>query len=82
MDYFKKKKIKAFFKNNKGKLISTGVFLSAGLIAIIIGMYMSGWSFLKWIKTGYGLTTLICVVLGLFIITMLWLFWKNIKSVD
>lgn len=82
MDYFKKKKIKAFIKENKAKLIGTGIFLGVGATALIIGMYMSGWSFVKWINSGFGMTTLICIVLGLFVLIMWWLFVKNLKSTD
>ena len=82
MDYFKKKKIRDYLKRNKGLLIGSGAFLLVGATALIVGMYVSGWDFLKWIKTGYGLTTLIFIIAGAFVLTMLFLLKKNIDTTD
>ena len=82
MDYFKKKKIREKWNKYKGGIIGTGAFLLVGGIAILIGMYANGWNFIKWIKTGYGLTTLICVILGAFGLTMFWLWLVNLRTTD
>ena len=65
MDYFKKKKIQKWFRTHWRALVWGGAFLTVGAVALIIGMSMCGWDFVKWIKSVYGLTTMISLIVGI-----------------
>lgn len=66
MEYLKKKHLKELLKQKLAFIISGGVFLLIGVIALIIGFYMSGWSIARWLQTPYAMTALICLLLFVF----------------
>lgn len=79
-----KYKFKKFIKEKKGFVIGIGSFLLVGLIALFIGLGMSGWSLVKWLKSPYATTFFIMLacglVLGAIIVIFLFLLKDDIKG--
>lgn len=81
MDYYKKRKIKETLKKYKAVIIGTSAFALTGLIVMLVGFGISGWSFVKWWNKGYGPTCVIMFVLGAFGAGFLWyVFAKLLKE--
>lgn len=74
-NYYKKRKLKDYLAKNKWIIIGTGSFLTTGLIVMLIGFAISGWSLIKWLQSPFALTFFIMLVLGLFAIAMLIYFY-------
>jgi len=75
----KKQKIKQFIKEKKGWFLTTGIFLSGGIIVFFVGMILTGWNPIEWLKTGYAVTFFVLTILGLYGSLMIFLFFKRIK---
>lgn len=79
-----KYKFKKFIKEKKGFVIGIGSFLLVGLIALFIGLGMSGWSLVKWLQSPYATTFFIMLacglVLGAIIVIFLFLLKDDIKG--
>ena len=54
MDYYKKQNVKKNVKNHLGVIIGTGVFAIVGATVFLIGCYISGWDFLKWLQSPWA----------------------------
>lgn len=65
MNYYKKRKIKDFFKDHWKALVGTGSFLLAGVIVMLVGFAISGWSLLKWLESPFATTFFIMLVFGI-----------------
>lgn len=77
MEYEKKRKLKLWFKARWKFLVGTGSFLLAGLIVMLVGMQVSGWSIIKWLQSRWCVMTIVCVVLGAFVFAMMFVMKKN-----
>ncbi|HPX85017.1 MAG TPA: hypothetical protein PLR16_07135 [Bacilli bacterium] len=74
------KKIKKWFEKHGGKaLIGTIAFLIVGIVAFIVGAYMTGWDIFAWFITPNALFVYAFIVLALFIVIMLWYWAKKGK---
>ena len=67
MKYETKKKIKRFFKTKWKALLGGAIFLTIGLVVMLVGFSMSGWSIIEWLKSPWAITTFICLIIGLFL---------------
>ena len=74
------KKLKKWFEKHGGKvLIGTIAFLIIGIVAFIVGAYMTGWDIFAWFITPNALFVYAFIVLALFIVIMLWYWAKKGK---
>ncbi len=81
MNYYTKKKIKNWFKAKWKWLLGSGIFLTAGLVVMLVGFSITGWSLIKWLQSPYAVTTFVFVGFGAFLSTMAFLIRKNIDLV-
>ena len=79
MDYNTKRKIKQFFKEKWKWLVSSAAFLTAGLVIMLIGMKVSGWSIIKWLQSPFATTSIIFIVGGVFLLVMAFLIKKQLE---
>ena len=79
MKYNTKRKIKKFFKEKWKFLLGSGIFLTIGLIVMIVGMYITGWNIMKWLKSPWATTTFIFLLGGIFLLTFAFLFKKQME---
>lgn len=79
MKYETKKKIKKFFKEKWKVLLTSGIFLTVGLVVMLIGFSITGWSIIEWLKSPWATTTIICVLAGLFFLLFAFLFKKQVE---
>ena len=77
MEYEKKRKLKLWFKARWKFLVGTGAFLLTGLIVMLIGFSVSGWSIIAWLQSRWCVMTIICVVLGASVFGMMFVAKKN-----
>ena len=77
MNFYKKRKLKDFFRKRWYWFLGTGTFLIIGGTVAIVGFQLSGWSILSWLQSRYAVTTLIFVIAGLFMGGCLLYFWKR-----
>lgn len=64
MDYYKKEKVRNWFAKHWKPVLATGIFVTAAIVAMLIGFAMAGWDLLKWLKSDYAETFFIVVALG------------------
>lgn len=67
MKYETKKKIKKWFKDRWKHVLSGAIFLITGLIVMLIGFHMSGWSIIEWLHSPWAITTFVFLIGGIFI---------------
>lgn len=67
MDEFRKHQLKEQIKKKKVWLIGTGCFLLAGIIAWIIGSYLSGADPIQWLTNPFAITVYILVAIFLIV---------------
>lgn len=72
-----KSKLKKLLKAKWYWFLGSGLFLIAGLIVMLIGFRMSGWSIAQWFASGYGTTACILIGIGIAIIVVM-LVYKRI----
>ncbi|MFA5575396.1 MAG: hypothetical protein WC994_10165 [Brumimicrobium sp.] len=60
----KKNGFKKFLKKQWKWLVTGGFFLISGLVVMLIGFTMTGWSLIEWIKSPYATTVLIIMLIG------------------
>lgn len=73
----KKAQIKAFLKKKKGVIIGTGSFLIIGLVLLLVGFSLTGWSFIEWLQTPYALSFFLVLCMGLYGTIMIIIEWKR-----
>lgn len=71
LDGYKKYKLKKFWQKKKAWIIGTGSFLLVGIIVLLIGFRMTGWSIIKWLQSPYAITCFVCLSVSLLIIGFL-----------
>lgn len=76
MNFNTKRKIKKFFKEKWKFLLGSGIFLTIGLVVMLVGFSVTGWSLIKWLRSPFATTTIIFVIIGLFLFTLA-LVWKK-----
>lgn len=76
MDYYKKRAIKNKLIKHRKAIIGTGAFLLTGLVVMIVGFAISGWSIVKWFKD-YGITFTVCFAAGLIILFLIVFFYNR-----
>ena len=79
MKYETKKKIKKFFKAKWKWILGRAIFLTAGLVVMLIGFSMSGWSLIRWLQSPFATTTIICVLAGLFFLVLAFVLKKQVE---
>lgn len=73
----KKRKLKEVFKKKKAWILTTGIFLLVGIIAIIVGLVISGFDLIRWLQSPYAVTLYIFLALGIFAIVVLVIYYKK-----
>lgn len=73
----KKKKIKATLKKKWKWFLGSGVFLTIGIVALLVGFNMTGWSIIDWLKSPYATTFFIIVGIGVLIILVAVITYKR-----
>lgn len=74
-----KKRFKENLKKNWKVWLASGLFLLFGLIALIVGFTISGFSFIAWLKSPYATTFFIIIIIGVIILLLLLLEMKRRK---
>lgn len=74
---FKIAKIKEFIKEKKAWFYTSGAFLIAGIIVFFVGMILTGWNPIEWIKTPYAITFFVLTALGLYGVLIIFLLYKR-----
>lgn len=72
-------------KKNKKKLalwLGTGSFLAIGLVALLVGFAMTGWSIIDWLKSDYAITTFVLLGVGALVLLVVWFNYKRIHLGD
>jgi hypothetical protein len=67
-------------KLSKSKLvlsIGTALFLLVGIVAMLIGFSMTGWSIVDWLQSPYALTAFVILGLGSLFVFVIWLTYKR-----
>jgi hypothetical protein len=77
MNYEKKRKIKKWFKARWKFLLGSGIFLAVGVVVMLVGFSVTGWSIVKWLHSPFATTTIISVIGGVFLLSMAFLIKKN-----
>lgn len=77
MNYEKKRKIKKWFKARWKFLLGSGIFLAVGVVVMLVGFSVTGWSLIKWLQSPFATTTIIFVIGGVFLLLMAFLIKKN-----
>lgn len=77
MNYEKKRKIKKWFKARWKFLLGSGIFLAVGVVVMLVGFSVTGWSLIKWLQSPFATTTIIFVIGGVFLLSMAFLIKKN-----
>lgn len=78
MEYEKKRKLRLWFKARWKFLLGTGIFLLAGLVMLLVGMEVSGWSIISWLQSRWCVMTIVFVVAGASIFGMMFILKKNV----
>ena len=71
MDSFKKYELKQKLKKYKPLLIGSGIFLVIGIIAFIVGCYMSGANLVEWLTGAFAITCYIIIFIGLCVLGLI-----------
>ena len=79
MKFDTKRKIKKWFKEKWKWVLGSGIFLTAGLVVMLIGFSMSGWSFIKWLQSPFCTTTIVCVLIGAFLLILAFAIKKQVE---
>ncbi|MCR4661691.1 MAG: hypothetical protein K5765_06830 [Clostridia bacterium] len=77
MKYETKRKAKQFLKNKWKWLLGSGIFLSVGIIVMLIGFSVTGWSFINWLQSPFATTTFIFLLGGTFLLILGFLIKKQ-----
>jgi len=72
-----KKRLKKYFKEKWYLFLGTGVFLIAGIVALLVGFAMTGWSIIDWLKSPYAVTFFILIIIGLITAVVLFITYKR-----
>ncbi|MCK9235203.1 MAG: hypothetical protein M0Q41_10715 [Bacteroidales bacterium] len=78
----RKKKFKEFLKKKWKWLVTGGFFLFSGLIILLVGFYITGWSIIDWLYSPYATTMLILLLVGGVILIMMLLEMKRQRLGD
>ena len=79
MNFYKKRRIKEYFKKYIGVIVGTGAFLLFGLVVMLVGFYMAGWSIVDWLQSKWATTFFIMLIFGLIGALVLYILWKKSK---
>lgn len=79
MNFYQKRRIKEYFKKHIGVIIGTGAFLITGLVVMLVGFSISGWSILKWLESPFAATFFIMLCFFLIGLVVLYILWKRSK---
>lgn len=82
MKYETKKKLRRFFKSKWKQLLGGAVFLTVGLVVMLVGFYISGWSIVEWLQSPWAITTLIFVIGGIFLWVLAFFFKKQADTLN
>ena len=77
MEFNTKRKIKKWFKEKWKWLLGSGIFLTVGLVVMLVGFSVTGWSIIKWLQSPFATTTIIFIIFGAFLLIMAFLFKKQ-----
>lgn len=77
MNSYKKKKIKKILKEKWGWFLASGIFLAVGIVALLIGFNMTGWSLIKWLQSPYAVTFFILLAIGIICAITLFITYKR-----
>lgn len=72
-----KNKLKEIFKKKKTWMMTSGVFILFGLIAVIIGLIITGFDLIQWLQSSYAVTLYIFLTLGILGIIIIIIFYKR-----
>ena len=79
MNFTTKRKIRKFFQAKWKWLLGSAIFLTIGLVVMLVGFSLSGWSIIAWLKSPWAVTTIIFIVGGLFLLVMAFLLKKQVE---
>jgi hypothetical protein len=79
MQFNTKRKIKKWFKEKWKWLLGSGIFLTAGLVVMLVGFSMTGWSIIEWLKSPFCTTTIVCVLIGAFLLILAFAIKKQVE---
>ena len=71
--------MKKLIKKRWYAFLGTFLLLVGGIVALIIGGCMTGWDPITWIRSSYGTTFIILVILSLIGALWLWVLYKRSK---
>ncbi len=73
----KKNKLKESLKKKKAWLMTTGGFLLVGIIALIVGMVITGFDLIRWLQSPQAVTVYIFLTLGILGIVLITILHKR-----
>ena len=79
MNFSTKRKIKKFIKEKWKFLLGSAIFLTVGLVVMLVGFSLSGWSIIQWLHSPWAVTSLIFIVGGIFLFVMAILIKKQVE---
>lgn len=79
MNYNTKRKIKKWFKAKWKILLGSGIFLTVGLVVMLVGFSVTGWSIIKWLQSPFATTTIIFVLGGVFLLVLAFVLKKQVE---
>lgn len=77
MNSYKKKKFKKNLKEKWGWFLASGIFLVIGIIALLVGFNMTGWSLIDWLQSAYAVTFFIILSIGIVCAIALFITYKR-----
>ena len=79
MNYNTKRKIKKWFKERWKWLLGSGIFLTIGLVVMLVGFSVTGWSLIEWLKSPFAVTTIIFILGGAFLLVLAFAIKKQVE---
>lgn len=70
MNYDTKRKIQKWFKEKWKWLLGSGIFVTVGLVVMLVGFSVTGWSIVKWLQSPFATTSIIFIIIGAFVFVM------------
>lgn len=73
----KKRKFKELFKRKKAWMMTSGVFVIFGIIALTIGLIITGFDLIQWLQSPHAVTLYIFITLGVLGIIIIIIFYRR-----
>lgn len=79
MNFNTKRKIQKWFKAKWKFLLGSGIFLTVGLVVMLVGFSVTGWSIIKWLQSPFATTTIIFVLAGAIFLVLAFVIKKQVE---